>query len=92
MSRTGFCLKLAICLGLAAPLDAAEPAVGSSGIFAALGTVAEERLTPAEFTQRFPELWLVLPGDIVERSACSPYRRYVARVDTEGRIIGGLIE
>jgi hypothetical protein len=94
MSKTGSALSwtLSLCLGLSATLNASERQESSAGLFGDLARMATERPTPEEFEKRFPELWLVLPGDIVERSACSPYRRFIARVDAEGRITGGLVE
>jgi len=50
------------------------------------------RPTPEEFQQAFPEIWLVLPGDIVSRSVCSEYFRFMAELDAEGRISGGSLE
>jgi hypothetical protein len=48
--------------------------------------------TPEEFQQAFPDVWLVLPGDIVSRSFCSQYYRFIAELDGEGRISGGILE
>lgn len=95
MSRIGVVPSgvLGIFLGLSASLNAADPLAGSrSTLYADLATMAAQRPTPEEFQQRFPDLWLVMPGDIVERSTCSPYQRFIARVDIEGRIVGGLVE
>ena len=50
------------------------------------------RPTPEEFQQAFPDVWLILPGDIVSRDVCSQYYRFVAELDTKGRISGGNLE
>lgn len=48
--------------------------------------------TAREFQNNFPDIWLVLPGDMVDRASCSPYYRFMATINEEGRITGGLLE
>ncbi|MFO8153413.1 hypothetical protein [Thioalkalivibrio sp.] len=50
------------------------------------------RPTPEEFREAYPEVWLILPGDIVSREVCSEYYRFVAELDPDGRIRGGHLE
>jgi hypothetical protein len=84
---------------LAIPVGAASPEVSAQDSHAdALSDRAtfrafiQSRPTPEEFQQAYPDVWLILPGDIVTRSFCSQYYRYVARLDAEGRISGGSLE
>jgi hypothetical protein len=58
----------------------------------ALHAFLESRPTPDEFQEAFPEVWLVLPGDIVSREYCSQFHRFIAELDTDGRIAGGSLE
>lgn len=57
-----------------------------------LHSFVASRPTPEEFQQAFPDVWLVLPGDIVSRSVCSQYYRFMAQLDASGRISGGSLE
>jgi hypothetical protein len=59
---------------------------------AAFHAFIESRPTPEEFQQAYPDVWLILPGDIVTRSFCSEYYRFLAELDSEGRITGGNLE
>jgi hypothetical protein len=85
---------------LAAPATAntPEPAVldplaaGSAKSISELPSFVALRPTPEEFQQAFPDVWLVLPGDIVSRSVCSQYYRFMAELDATGRISGGSLE
>jgi hypothetical protein len=52
----------------------------------------ESRPTPEQFQSAYPDVWLILPGDIVSREVCSQYYRYVAELDAQGRITGGSLE
>ena len=55
-------------------------------------TFVESRPTPEQFQNAYPDVWLILPGDIVSREVCSQYYRYVAELDAQGRITGGSLE
>lgn len=84
---------LAIPMGVASPEDALQH--NRSGILTGLSTLdafIQSRPTPEEFQQAYPDVWLILPGDIVSRGFCSQYYRYVAEIDAEGRISGGRLE
>lgn len=98
MPRLAIPVALAGCL-LAMPLGAVS--VDSQGVAAAstpmtdisgIPAFIESRPTPEEFAQAFPDVWLVLPGDIVSRSFCSQYYRFIAKLDADGRIKGGSLE
>jgi len=59
---------------------------------AALHAFIQSRPTPAEFQEAYPDVWLILPGDIVSRDVCSQYYRFIAELDSNGRISGGSLE
>jgi hypothetical protein len=84
---------------LAMPVGAASPEVSSRDPHSAalndrsaFNAFIRSRPTPEEFQQAYPDVWLILPGDIVTRSFCSEYYRYVAELDADGRISGGILE
>lgn len=45
--------------------------------------------TPAQFRARYPEVRLVLPGEIATKELRTDSSRYFAKLDSEGRIVGG---
>ena len=45
--------------------------------------------TPAEFRARYPDVVLVLPGEIASKELRMDRSRYFAEVDDAGRITGG---
>ncbi|HEX4896459.1 MAG TPA: hypothetical protein VFV11_09040 [Solimonas sp.] len=45
--------------------------------------------TPAEFRARYPDVLLVLPGDIATKEFRMNNSRYFAKLDAQGRINGG---
>ena len=47
------------------------------------------RPTPAEFRQRYPDLKLVLPGEMATKELRLDRSRYFAELDADGRIQGG---
>lgn len=47
------------------------------------------RPTPAQFRSRYPDVVLVLPGDIATKEYRTDNSRYFAELDQEGRITGG---
>lgn len=87
------------CALLAAPVAASHPTtseevarVAATLDSAELRAFVESRPTPDEFHQAFPDVWLILPGDIVSRDTCSQYHRFIAELDPNGRISGGSLE
>jgi hypothetical protein len=93
-------IPIALCgVLLAMPVGAASADVSSQdsrpGTLSdrpAFNAFIQSRPTPEEFQQAYPDVWLILPGDIVSRSFCSQYYHYVAELDAEGRITGGSLE
>ncbi|AKJ95753.1 MULTISPECIES: hypothetical protein [Thioalkalivibrio] len=49
----------------------------------------ESRPTPAEFGRVYPDVMLVLPGDIVTQEYRTDHSRFFADLDDENRIRGG---
>ena len=45
--------------------------------------------TPAQFQKRYPDVKLVLPGQISTREFRMDRSRYFAEIDSDGRITGG---
>ncbi len=45
--------------------------------------------TPAQFHARYPDLQLVLPGQIATKEFRLDHSRYFAQLDAQGRIVGG---
>lgn len=45
--------------------------------------------TPERFRQEYPNVTLVLPGDIATRELRLDRSRYFAELDAKGRIVGG---
>jgi hypothetical protein len=64
----------------------------SLGDRSAFQAFVDSRPTPEEFQEAYPDVWLILPGDIVSREVCSQYYRYMAELDADGRIAGGSLE
>lgn len=96
--RSLIVLSLSAAL-LAAPATAStqqphepEAAAGISKDISELPAFVASRPTPEEFQQAFPDVWLILPGDIVSREVCSEYYRFIAELDGDGRIKGGSLE
>jgi len=93
-------IAIALCGSLLAiPVGAASPEISAQDSRAdalsdrsAFRAFIQSRPTPEEFQQAYPDVWLILPGDIVTRSFCSQYYRYIAELDAEGRITGGSLE
>jgi hypothetical protein len=71
---------------------AQDSRAGSLHDRSAFQAFVQSRPTPEEFEQAYPDLWLILPGDIVTREVCSQYYRFIAELDAEGRIAGGSLE
>jgi len=45
--------------------------------------------TPAEFHRRYPDVTLVLPGEMATKELRMNHSRYFPRLDQNGRITGG---
>jgi hypothetical protein len=45
--------------------------------------------TPEEFRQVYPDVVLILPGDIATREYRTDNSRFFAELDDDGRIVGG---
>jgi len=84
---------LAIPAGAATP-EASAQASGNGNLDdrSALHAFVQSRPTPEEFQEAYPDVWLILPGDIVSRDVCSQYYRFIAELDSNGRISGGSLE
>lgn len=91
-------LSLCLALGLAGcactqPGGAtlSEPVVvrGTVTDLAAFEAFIATRPTPAQFRATYPDVLLVLPGDIATKELRLDNSRYFATLDAEGRITGG---
>ena len=88
-----FAFLLAIPAGAATPETSAQASGhGNLDDRSALHAFIQSRPTPEEFQEAYPEIWLILPGDIVSRDVCSQYYRFIAELDANGRIRGGSLE
>ncbi len=56
---------------------------------AAFQRYVETHPTPQQFRLVYPDVQLVLPGDIASKEYRMNNSRYFARLDAEGRIVGG---
>jgi len=84
--------RLVICLALLTSLLVLPAVASSIGDHDRFYAFVESRPTPEQFQNAYPDVWLILPGDIVSREVCSQYYRYVAELDDQGRITGGSLE
>lgn len=95
-SRIGFAFSVALLAASvaasASPASTPDPAADTAKDMAELPAFVAARPTPEEFQQAFPDVWLILPGDIVSRDVCSQYYRFIAELDPQGRISGGSLE
>lgn len=86
----------------AAPAHAATPAAPVKPVIAAPAPVhgfvtdmatfdafIATRPTPAQFRAAYPDVLLVLPGDVSTREMRSNNSRYFGEVDASGRLTGG---
>jgi hypothetical protein len=81
-------LALAACQHAAARPDSA-PVSGHVTDMAAFDAWIATRPTPAQFRARYPDVLLVLPGDMTTMEMRSDNSRYFAELDAAGRITGG---
>jgi len=70
----------------------AEAVTSQATDSSAIRAFVQSRPTPEEFREAYPDVWLILPGDIVSREVCSEYYRFIAELDGDGRIKGGSLE
>lgn len=76
--------------GTGAPANpVAAPVVGFVTDLAAFERFIATGPTPAEFRRVYPDVTLVLPGDIATKEFRMNNSRYFAEVDADGRIRGG---
>lgn len=80
----------------ARPGASAAPAVAASSALpgpvadtAAFEAFIATQPTPAAFRERYPDVKLVLPGDIATKELRLDRSRYFAELDAQGRIPGG---
>lgn len=53
------------------------------------GFLAEHRPTPEQLRQVYPDILVVLPGEIATKELRMDNSRFFAQLDDEGRIVGG---
>jgi hypothetical protein len=84
---------LAGCAGMNAAADPASQAApvvaGYVTDMAAFEAFIATRPTPEQFRARYPDVLLVLPGQIATKELRLNNSRYFAELDGEGRITGG---
>lgn len=84
---------LAGCAGMNAAADPAPPApavvTGYVTDMAAFEAFIATRPTPERFRATYPDVLLVLPGQIATKELRLNNSRYFAELDGEGRITGG---
>lgn len=84
-------LAIALLAGCKAPLSLAEPTPihGTVTDRRAFDAFIATRPGPFEFRRLYPDVVLVLPQDMATREMRNDNSRYFARLDGEGRIVGG---
>lgn len=86
----GTCVQLAACAQpMNQPETQAAPVAGKVTDLDAFGRFIAGRPTADQFRARYPDVKLVMPGDIATKELRSDNSRYFAETDTEGRITGG---
>jgi hypothetical protein len=93
MSRSFACVAFAAALGLAAcrhdAVSEQAPVPGAVTDVAAFEHFIAGKPTPEQFRHVYPDVRLVLPGDISTRELRLDKSRYFAELDDSGRIVGG---
>lgn len=69
--------------------DIAPPVHGSVTDVPAFDAFIANHPTPQDFRARYPDVLLVLPGDIATKELRTNRSRYFAELDAGGRISGG---
>ena len=87
-------LAAAIATGCSAtaPADSTGDAAAVPGYVtdtAAFDQFIATRPTPEQFRSRYPDVTLVLPGEIATKELRMNHSRYFPRIDAQGRITGG---
>lgn len=84
-------LALAACSATGAPAAAVTEAPVSGYVtdLAAFEVYLAGKPTPAQFKAHYPDVTLVLPGQIATKEFRMNHSRYFAELDAEGRIVGG---
>ena len=68
---------------------AASPARGQVSDVAAFDRFVATQPTADQFRARYPDVLLVLPGEVATKELRADRSRYFADLDREGRIVGG---
>lgn len=83
-------LGLSACTGVTAMNDPqAEGVPGFVTDLAAFETFITTRPTPEDFRRHYPDVTLVLPGELATKEYRMNNSRYFAELDAQGRISGG---
>jgi len=69
--------------------SASQPVPGKVSDLAAFERYIAGKPTPAQFRAHYPDLTLVLPGDMATKELRMDNSRYFAQLDADGRIVGG---
>ena len=83
---------LTACSATGAPPPAATseaPVAGYVTDLAAFEVYLAGQPTPAQFKAHYPDVTLVLPGQIATKEFRMNHSRYFAELDADGRIVGG---
>jgi len=84
------CALLGACNGVTAMTEPQPaPVPGFVVDEAAFQHYVDSRPTPQQFRSVYPDVQLVLPGDIATKEYRMNNSRYFAKLDAEGRIVGG---
>ncbi|WP_370305135.1 hypothetical protein [Sinimarinibacterium flocculans] len=83
-------LALVACQG-GFPMSASapQPVAGKVTDVSAFEAFIATRPTPEAFRQTYPDVTLVLPGQIATKELRFDNSRYFAQLDEQGRIVGG---
>lgn len=91
MAAVALACTLAACRTPSAesPPVAEAPQPGPVRDLAAFERFVATQPTPAQLRARYPDLKLVLPGEIATKELRMDNSRYFAQLDAQGRIVGG---
>lgn len=71
------------------PATHSQPLRGNVTDVAAFERYIATQPTPAQFRAQYPDVSLVLPGEIATKELRMDNSRYFAQLDADGRIVGG---